>query len=259
MTVPQHPYSQSQPTHDTCQTGNVDIARITCGANRTVVLLCHTERDVDGAMVQRMSLWGAGDGQRGQLRVGWEAPRAEAHGDEAPVDPSPWMTFCALALALDAVLSSNSEGWMYKDVAMTWETTYIVLTCPGQSDILLTMGSNDFGLLGRGRGTSPGTPRVLGPRHVVAEVVMCTDASVRDENIPIGWDTSWHGQLGPEHRAQMCVSVVTWSVKVIGHTHCPWKLGSKTSKALDQHGADNDNAGDNLNGKVETQTDWEEQ
>ena len=212
-----------RPDSTSIGTGDVDVARIACGANHTVVLLRHAERDVGGATVQRMSLWGAGDGRRGQLGVGWQAPRAEAHGDEASAGPSPWTTFCALALALDAVLSSDSEGWTYKDVAAAWETTYVVLARPGRSDVLLAMGSDDFELLGGGGG-APGTPRIVGfdhlfphttlcvrrvhagPRHVVAEVVMRTDASARDENVLIGWGASRHGQLGPEHGGARCVA-----------------------------------------------------
>lgn len=187
------------------------VTQIACGANHTVLLLEH----FDGST----TLWGTGDGRRGQL--GPECPREE-------LDPAPWSIFHKLVLPLLA--SYVSRGYTYKHIATAWETTYVVLSCPGSSDVLLSMGSNAFGALGVGEGMDAvrvgsaqlGEPRVVdldhlfpddsgrdtqlrtirslhaGPRHVVAQLVIASSdgSSSYSQTALVGWGASRHGQLG---------------------------------------------------------------
>ncbi|KAG8219322.1 regulator of chromosome condensation 1/beta-lactamase-inhibitor protein II [Butyriboletus roseoflavus] len=188
------------------------IAHIACGANHTVLLLEH----LDGST----TLWGTGDGRGGQL--GPEYRREEP-------DPAPWTIFHKLVLPQSASNSYASCGYTYKCIATAWETTYVVLSCPGRSDVLLSMGSNDFGVLGVGEGMGgdglvPGEPRLVdldhifpddsgrhaqprticvqslhaGPRHVVARLVVASSdgSSSYSQTVLVGWGASRHGQLG---------------------------------------------------------------
>lgn len=191
------------------------ITHIACGANHTVLLLEH----LDGST----TLWGTGDGRGGQFGP-------EYHPREEP-DPAPWTIFHKLVLPLSASNRYASCGYTYKRIAAAWETTYVVLSCPGHSDVLLSMGSNDFGALGVGEGMGrdgdesvPGEPRVVdfdhifpndsghhaaprticvqslhaGPRHVVAQLVMASNdgSSSYSQTALVGWGASRHGQLG---------------------------------------------------------------
>lgn len=178
------------------------VAQVACGANHTVLLLEHS----DGST----TLWGTGDGRRGQL--GPEYYREEP-------DSAPWTIFRKLVLPLHA-----SREHTYKHIAAAWETTYVALSRPESSDVLVSMGSNDFGALGVGEGTngdgSTGSARVVdfdhvfpddaqvrticirslhaGPRHVVAQLVIaCFDGSAtHSRTVLVGWGASRHGQLG---------------------------------------------------------------
>ncbi|KAI9569453.1 regulator of chromosome condensation 1/beta-lactamase-inhibitor protein II [Boletus coccyginus] len=194
------------------------VTHAACGANHTVLLLEH----LDGSTI----LWGTGDGRRGQLGLGY--PREEA-------DPAPWTVFHPLVLPpLPVPKSYASRGYAYKFIAAAWETTYVVLARPASSDVLLSMGSNEFGALGVGEGVEAsesgrngpgGEPRVVdfdhifpvdsgrhtqprtmyvrslhaGPRHVVAQLVMASAADgSSSHSVLVGWGASRHGQLGPQ-------------------------------------------------------------
>ncbi|KAH0837848.1 regulator of chromosome condensation 1/beta-lactamase-inhibitor protein II [Lanmaoa asiatica] len=182
------------------------VTHIACGANHTVLLLEHLNGTI--------TLWGTGDGRRGQL--GPEYRREEP-------EPAPWSIFHKLVLPLSA-----SRGYTYKCIAAAWETTYVVFSRPESSDVLLSMGSDDFGALGVGdvgtNGSAPGEPRVVdfdhifpgesgqrtqlrticvrslraGPRHVVAQLILASSdgSSSYSRTALVGWGASRHGQLG---------------------------------------------------------------
>ncbi|KAF8555144.1 RCC1/BLIP-II [Imleria badia] len=200
------------------------VAHVACGANHTVLLLQHRDAST--------TLWGAGDGRRGQLGPAYACP-----GEESGREPEqqPWTVFHELVLPLpnleDASARGHLEasGYTYTDVVAAWETTYVVLARPGRSDVLLAMGSNEFGTLGVGEGaghTRAGEPRIVdldhifpedagrqsvppptlcvrslhaGPRHVVAELVLTTvdeNGLSCSQTVLVGWGASRHGQLG---------------------------------------------------------------
>lgn len=190
------------------------VTHIACGANHTVLLLEH----LDGST----TLWGTGDGRRGQLGP-------EYHREEP--DPAPWTVFHKLVVPpLSASESYASRGYTYKHIAAAWETTYVVLARPGSSDVVLSMGSNEFGALGVGEGAdASGSVRTAGarvvgfdhvfpvdsgcdaqprttcvrslyagPRHAVAQLVMVSadGSSSCPHTALVGWGASRHGQLG---------------------------------------------------------------
>ncbi|KAI6031241.1 hypothetical protein BKA83DRAFT_671950 [Pisolithus microcarpus] len=79
-----------------------------------------------------VQLWGAGDGSRGQLGPDQDEP----------------LVFRPLRDCRSVSYSSGRDlSYTCRLVAAAWETTYL---CPGRSDILISMGSNDFGALGGG-------------------------------------------------------------------------------------------------------------
>ena len=172
---------------------SVTVTQIACGANHTVLLLEH----LDGST----TLWGAGDGRRGQL------------GPEYRSEDPDSTTFHKLNVLLYYV----SRGYTFTRITAAWETTYIVLSHPENPDVLLSMGSNDFGALGVGEGAHGGEPRLVdlghvfpgdevcirslyaGPRHVVVQLV-----TTGRQTALVGWGASRHGQLG-DHGGARCV------------------------------------------------------
>ncbi|KAF8640451.1 hypothetical protein AX17_000115 [Amanita inopinata Kibby_2008] len=118
------------------------------------------------------------------------------------------------------------EGYSYKMVCASWETTYIVLAHQDKGHILISMGADDFGDLGIGKGRRTGREKgnaeplhivgfdhikldglscrpdktfvqhlSAGQHHVVAHLqTILSDGSTR--YILVGWGTSRHGQLG---------------------------------------------------------------
>ncbi|KAG7452063.1 RCC1/BLIP-II [Guyanagaster necrorhizus] len=146
------------------------IIDLCCGANHTLLLL----ETGDGIH----ELWGCGDGRAGQLGPDW-------------VEPS--TSFRPVML--------NCDGYAPKLISASWETSYVVLACPGQRDVLISMGANDFGDLGVGTSRSAVDFHVVelpcngetitalhaGQHHVVTQV---------DGAQLVGWGLSRHGQLG---------------------------------------------------------------
>ncbi|KAG9313879.1 hypothetical protein JVU11DRAFT_4647 [Chiua virens] len=203
------------------------VAHIACGANHTVLLLEH----FDGST----SLWGTGDGTRGQLGLGYDGPLAGKSEPKSLADTNLdvtriWTIFRELRLYRVELPGSK---YTYKAIAAAWETTYVVLSRPDSSDVLLSMGSNDFGAVGVGeddgsrRAAShrPGEPWPVdfghifpddcglartvhvrsihaGARHVVAQlecVVASSDESPsHSQTALVGWGASRHGQLGQQ-------------------------------------------------------------
>ncbi|KAK0433962.1 regulator of chromosome condensation 1/beta-lactamase-inhibitor protein II [Armillaria borealis] len=146
------------------------IVDLCCGANHTLLLLETGEG--------LRELWGCGDGRAGQLGLDW-------------VEPS--TSFRPITL--------NRDGYTPKLVSASWETSYVVLSRPGQRDVLISMGANDFGDLGVGTSRSVAGIHVVGlpcdgenitalyagQHHVVIQV---------DGAQLVGWGLSRHGQLG---------------------------------------------------------------
>ncbi|KAI0801447.1 regulator of chromosome condensation 1/beta-lactamase-inhibitor protein II [Fomes fomentarius] len=181
----------------------VAIEQVACGANHTLVLL----RTKDGTT----ELWGCGDGSRGQLGPSLE----KDEGDSAAA------VFRLIDLRLSDVGEDVGGGYTVRLVAAGWETSYIVLSRPNHSDLLLSMGGNDFGTLGIGASGSsiehglhvvelgkhlPDNLRpdasilyVLtlsaGPHHVIAQVRL-TNPDGTFQTYLLGWGTARHGQLG---------------------------------------------------------------
>ena len=178
------------------------VLDIASGANHTVVLL-HGEGP---------EVWGSGDGRKGQLGLNYQR---EAKGGQKTA------TFRRLNLSLSEF---GLENHTFKSIAATWETTYIALSCEGKGDVLISMGSDDYGDLGIGNGRHmkdspsdfhvvsfghlstpsgiqllPGNIRIdavySGQRHIILSLgVSGSDGLV--EPLLVGWGTSRHGQLG---------------------------------------------------------------
>lgn len=172
------------------------ILQIAHGANHTLLLMELAEP----SSRTRNEVWGAGDGTKGQL---------------GPTISSAVSTFTPLDFNLE---SYGLQNHSVKKVAACWETSYIVLSSPGRSDVLLSCGTNDYGDLGIG-GVQDKTS--LPPMHVVCfeECVGAVDATVRVRRIDtgphtvivqlevylldgttrdvlVGWGAARHGQLG---------------------------------------------------------------
>jgi len=166
------------------------IIDIACGANHTLLLL-----EADNGCRE---LWGCGDGRKGQLGLKYRQV----------------LSFTGLFRKLDLALHEASLGEShFKSIAATWETSYVVLTKEGGNDVVLSMGSDDYGDLGVG-GLEK-TSNVLQDFHIVdlsclsALNEVCnivgiysgqrhTIVHVKSASGPVllGWGTSRHGQLG---------------------------------------------------------------
>ena len=179
-----------QPSHS-LPSGTLRVIDIATGANHTLVLLELT----DG----KREIWGCGDGRKGQLGLDYQK------GVLGGFSPT---VFRKIHLGLG---ESGLEDYTFKFIAATWETSYIVLSCEEKPDVVLSMGSNDYGDLGVGgfkhspkdfhivrfdhlAPTSEGWKVQFissGQRHVVLHV-----KKSNDDSILVGWGTSRHGQLG---------------------------------------------------------------
>ncbi|KAI0031999.1 regulator of chromosome condensation 1/beta-lactamase-inhibitor protein II [Vararia minispora EC-137] len=159
------------------------VLRVAGGANHTLVLLTRGGR---------RELWGCGDGTRRQLGEALE---------ETTV-------FCPMHIA-----HPGGEGWVVKDAAAAWETTYVVTT-DGTHDSVLAMGGGDHGALGAQGAVASQAAHVVdvasavgdtrfvvegiaaGPRHVMLRV-----RTSMGHQMLVGWGAGRHGQLGTPHRA----------------------------------------------------------
>ncbi|KAH9926498.1 regulator of chromosome condensation 1/beta-lactamase-inhibitor protein II [Fomitopsis serialis] len=181
--------------------GTTAITNVACGANHTLALLTRYDSQ---------ELWGCGDGRRGQLGPSY------AHGD---ADSGSGAVFRPLDLRLEGL---SLEMYAPRLVAASWETSYVVFSCTDRSDVLISMGADDFGNLGAGGGKGtqtavrslhfvplldafsdvPTGENVMlsvqaldsGPHHVVAVVKLTSADGSTTEGI-VGWGTSRHGQL----------------------------------------------------------------
>ncbi|PSR76652.1 hypothetical protein PHLCEN_2v8249 [Hermanssonia centrifuga] len=188
--------------------GTHNIVQIACGANHTLLLLDRLE-DPSSSLVER-ELWGCGDGSKGQLGPSYTADISAASGSTAVFRP----------LRLD-LRRCGLQGYAIRTIAACWETSYIALSCPGRSDVLLSMGADDFGDLGVGGVKGKQSPSAV---HIVdLQSVSCTrwDNSLTlriisltagphnmivhlslfqkdqdSQEVIVGWGTSRHGQLG---------------------------------------------------------------
>ncbi|KZT73391.1 RCC1/BLIP-II protein, partial [Daedalea quercina L-15889] len=181
--------------------GTTAIANVVCGANHTVALL---------ARHGGQELWGCGDGRRGQLGPSYTRGLSTEAGSSTVFRP--------LSLRLEGL-----ENYAPRLVAAGWETSYVVFSCQNKSDVLISMGADDFGDLGVGglKGVSAegqSLHRVpllstfpdassrqddvlaaqalnAGPHHVVC-VLRLTSAEGSVTEAVVGWGTARHGQLG---------------------------------------------------------------
>ncbi|KAI6163658.1 regulator of chromosome condensation 1/beta-lactamase-inhibitor protein II [Pisolithus thermaeus] len=189
------------------------ILDLASGSSHTVILLQYQDEEVQ--------LWGAGDGSRGQLGPDRNVPTA-ASEDEP-------LVFRPLAMPFGELFQQKGLSYTCRLVAAAWETTYLVLSCPGRSDILISMGSNDFGALGGGENLNaanktrivnlaaalgdrvgakpPSSLRVgflrAGPRHVLVELQTRTAEGVALPPVLVGWGSSRQGQLGDKVKASV--------------------------------------------------------
>lgn len=206
--------------------GTKRILDIACGANHTLVLL---ERSLDPCAPSSLAtneLWVAGDGRRGQLATAEFIRQTSA--DFEPGENS--SVFRPVDFGFDpAIRKVILEGTMKpKLVCAAWETTYIVFEGEDRDDLLVSMGSNDWGCLGIGNDETPlnakpvekvriidltqripktGRLKIVsiksGPHHILAQIcIMSSDSARSHTEVTLGWGKSRHGQLGSEHRAE---------------------------------------------------------
>ncbi|KAF9225253.1 RCC1/BLIP-II [Gyrodon lividus] len=249
------------------------VVRIACGANHTVLLLEH----LDGAI----TLWGTGDGKRGQLGTKSEDPGSALSSVSQTI-------FRKLVMPLSA--SYEYLGYTYKLIAAAWETTYIVLSCPGKSDVLISMGANDFGALGvgeqgngstssssdprvvdfdalfadssKGKGTEPRTICIqsldAGPRHVIVQLqTVATDAgSSESPPILVGWGASRHGQLGQKVEARFTSRPTCVPINIQEDRMVSCALGNQHTVVLHESGRIS-TFGSNKQGQLPLRSAWE--
>ncbi|KAI0779001.1 regulator of chromosome condensation 1/beta-lactamase-inhibitor protein II [Trametes elegans] len=186
----------------------VEVEQIACGANHTLALL----RNSDGTKC----LSGCGDGARGQL-----GPSRVASVEEATL-------FRPLDIT-SSTCGGSLQEYAVRLIAAGWETSYVVLSCAGRDDVLLSMGADDYGNLGIGGGgrapkvSSPngqsevhavhlrdalpdleaGAESALeilalsaGPHHTIARVRLVRPSGPA-QTFCVGWGSARHGQLGP--------------------------------------------------------------
>ncbi|KAF9004916.1 RCC1/BLIP-II [Hymenopellis radicata] len=170
---------------------NHRILDLACGANHTLLLIEITRETGDTVK----ELWGSGDGTAGQF---------------GPMHKEEYTTFRRLDIP------HGQAGYAPKLICASWQSSFIVLSCPGKPDLLISMGGNDWGDLGG----SPFGERIpgmelvpfgslkleepslagditlnaiaAGPHHVICSV------STANTSRPwlVGWGAARHGQLG---------------------------------------------------------------
>jgi protein ATS1 len=182
-----------------------EIISIVGGGNHTLALLSPVDRSTPSTPPSEV--WVCGEGAKGQLGPAYIADGGRDDNEGA-------MTiFRPLILPLE---EQGLSGYTISQVAACWETSFLVLTKPGQHDLLISMGGDDFGDLGIGGlrskrnakppfhvldfshivGSAPHarlsiTSVTAGPHHAIA--LLSTD----HEQHVVGWGTARHGQLGP--------------------------------------------------------------
>ena len=184
--------------------GTSALLSVVSGANHTLVLL----ELVDQLGLKKTELWGCGDGRAGQL--------GKIYREESFAGSS-----TAKFRKIELFLEENGlPGYSYRLISASWETSYAVLSCSGKGDVVISMGSDEFGDLGIGgfarieksekdfhvvKFDHLSTPSSIhnalrvesitsGQRHTIVHLQISESA-----NIPpllVGWGTSRHGQLG---------------------------------------------------------------
>ena len=181
------------------------ILQLASGANHSLILLRRIASG--GSDKPRNELWGAGDGNKGQL------------GPSSRNRPLP-------SASVFHPIDQVHDSYEITGIAAAWETSYIVFSQNGKDDVLMSMGADDFGDLGVGgvkkqgngkerlihvvdlvvpigsvaRGTLKVLELVAGPHHVIARLDF-TDLSGHPVQKLIGWGASRQGQLGLTSRA----------------------------------------------------------
>ncbi|KAF4610955.1 hypothetical protein D9613_006562 [Agrocybe pediades] len=170
--------------------GALEVLDVATGANHTLVLLRMQDHSTE--------LWGCGDGRKGQLglRYQQEIQSGENSG-----------LFRKIRLQLK---DSGIEGYQYKLIASTWETSFVALSREGSSDVLLSFGSDDYGDLGIG-GLKKGAPpkdhyrvQLIQEENVMIDAVFTGQRQIiakvhtPSSSYLLGWGASRHGQLGEQ-------------------------------------------------------------
>jgi protein ATS1 len=185
-------------------TSSPDIISVVGGGNHTLVLLSSPPvNHSPPSSTHPSEVWGCGEGAKGQLGPAYVA---KGGGDDEGT-----MIFKPLILPFE---EQGLFGYTISQIAACWETSFFVLTFPGQHDLIISMGGDDFGDLGIGGlrskinkapfyvvnfshivGSTSNrlsiTGITAGPHHVIA--LLRAD----DKQYIVGWGTARHGQLGP--------------------------------------------------------------
>ncbi|KAF9235143.1 regulator of chromosome condensation 1/beta-lactamase-inhibitor protein II [Melanogaster broomeanus] len=199
--------------------------------------------------------------------------------DSTPTEPQ--TVFRRLDIPPSA--SYAQMGYTYKLIAAAWETTYVVLSRPGKSDVLVSMGGNDFGALGVGGSTSiPGVPRVVnldalfasspeegteartiwiqslhaGPRHVILQLHTVTSDAGPSPPILVGWGASRHGQLGQNIEARFTSRPTRVPINIQDDQMVSCALGNQHTVVLHESGRMSV-LGSNKQGQLPLSRPWE--
>ena len=162
------------------------VIKVVAGANHSIALL------EDPVTLER-SLWGAGDGSKGQL------------GPRIRHSTGPYRVYHSLNISLP------NENCSPEDVCAAWETSFVrVHDGTTGRDYIFSFGSNDQGLLGVASGITPLDVNIVnftltgyeetevafftaGPRTAYAIVKDLRVAPAK--KVLVGWGASKHGQL----------------------------------------------------------------
>jgi len=198
-------------TQSIAEPGFRRIHQVTSGGNHTLALVEGTDSDSGSKTV----LWGCGDASLGQL---------------GPLLHGGVLSFVPIELQLQ---ENGLADYYPRLICASWQTTYIVLSCPGRSDYLVSMGSDDFGDLGIGKpkkkpigpcqvkfghlfidGTSLEglhldiTSVAAGQHHVILQLqVRLKDDAYRQ--LLVGWGVARHGELGNISNSSKKTSVIS--------------------------------------------------